>query len=120
MSELIINSIWIIDIKNSLQIFMSCFFSPVVEEYTSNYNFSGPSFESQVEELFFFWEGYFCSSKCLGPAVANFELMIHSFMMNRINEMANQPFWLDLDVLVIILCINRMIMRGWLEAVYIR
>jgi len=28
--------------------------------------------------------GYFGSSKCPGPAVANFELMINSLMINRV------------------------------------
>ena len=33
--------------------------------------------------------GYFDSSKCLGPAVVNFELMINSLMMNRVKVNIN-------------------------------
>ena len=90
MSELIINSIWILHMKNLSQIVMYCFLGLVVEQKTAIYNFIGPRFESWMKELFFSFDfllgGYFCSSKCPGPAVANFELMINSLMMNRAND----------------------------------
>ena len=53
MRELIINSIWIIDMKNSLSIFMSYFLALVVELSTSKYNSTGPRFKSWVNQLFF-------------------------------------------------------------------
>ena len=76
MSELIINPIWILDMKNSLIIFMCCFLGLVVEQKTATYNFIDPRFKSQMKQLFlsynFLLGGYFCSSKCLDPGVANF------------------------------------------------
>ena len=41
--------------------------------------------ETAIFSHIFLLGGYFCSSKWLGPAVANFELMINLLMMNRVN-----------------------------------
>ena len=90
MRELIINSIWIIDTKNSFPSIMSCLTSLVVEKKTGNHYFTGLRFESCLKQLFllynFLFGGYFCSWRCLRPAVANFELMISSLMMNRVQR----------------------------------
>ena len=90
---MIINSIWIIDMKNS-----------VPEKFIINFHVLFPwSSGGTVDYKFqFYWSqvglpdktatfsynfllgGYFCSSKYLGPEVANFELMINSNIMNRV------------------------------------
>ena len=53
MRELIINSIWIINITNSLSIYMSCFLGLMVEQKTSNHNSIGHMFECWMKQLFF-------------------------------------------------------------------
>ena len=68
-------------------------------------NFTGIRFESWLKQLFFSLNfllgGYFCTSKCPGPAVANFELMIKSLMMNRVKK--------NLDVLALPSILAKMI-----------
>ena len=46
MRELIIKSIWIIEMNNSPSFFMSCFLGLVVEQQTTNYNFTDLRTES--------------------------------------------------------------------------
>ena len=72
--------------KNLLSISMTCFLGIEVEQKTIDYNWSQVRIlgETAIFSYNFLFLGYFCSSKCPGPAVANFELMINSLMMNRV------------------------------------
>ena len=94
MRELIINSIWILYVTNSLSIYMSCFLSLVVEQLSSNYQLIGSSrFESWLKQPFsscnVLLGGYLCSLKCPGLVLANFELMISSFMIIGLKDGIN-------------------------------
>ena len=65
---------------------MSCFLGLVVEKKTVDYNFTGPRFKSWLTAIFSydFLLGGYLEFNVLGPAVANFELMINSHMMNSL------------------------------------
>ena len=65
---------------------MSCLLGLVVGQ-----SFCGPRFESQLKQLFFSYNfllgEYFYSSKCPGPAVAKFVLIINTLVVNRVNSL---------------------------------
>ena len=59
------------------------------EDFKSQYYWSQVRMldETAIFSYNFLLARYFCSSKCPDPAVANFELMINSLMMNRVKTL---------------------------------